>query len=362
MNEEITKTTANKLGKAFDSIIDPLHQRISNPFIASFLISWVIFNWKTIVFLIFSSQSIENKFEFISHSFYGNEWYGTKNILLYFIFPLVISFLYLLLLPRLENIFDDLNKGPKIKKSDSIKDINLKILENRKAYAQTQAEIENIRADYLKVQGLNQNIEALNAELDLRNTTIEKNESQIRSQSNELEELNLTLERIKTENDKLKNESENLRDSVGNYGVFKSEVEEIIRTLAQLVPFNSRIVLKKIIDKVDTLNDLKEDQKYLIKDAIAIGDSQRHHLMKKYELLIIGELRNKDKEFIESTITLFWGDDLNIRENQNSTFFVFKSDLTLKENKIENFIHLIDPNLKIELLDNIIEPISLYNL
>jgi hypothetical protein len=43
------------------SIFKSTQERIKNPFVGAFMTSWVLFNWKPILFLVFSVTSIEYK-------------------------------------------------------------------------------------------------------------------------------------------------------------------------------------------------------------------------------------------------------------------------------------------------------------
>ncbi len=83
-----------------------LKDRASNPFISSFIISWIIFNWKIVVGLLFykipelKADHYASYFDLISKN-----TVLTQNIL----YPLISSFLYTFLFPIFRNIISAFN-------------------------------------------------------------------------------------------------------------------------------------------------------------------------------------------------------------------------------------------------------------
>src|SRR5690606_18412410 len=100
MSEKVIKPITTKVGKLVDTIIDPINARLSNPLIGSFTISFIILNWKPILYLVFGDHTILTKYEYISEKFYGS---GLCNWSMYLFVPLAMSLAYVLALPRLEN-------------------------------------------------------------------------------------------------------------------------------------------------------------------------------------------------------------------------------------------------------------------
>ena len=52
--------------KFLDSFSTLVDEKLKNPFINTFLISWSVFNWKPIFYLIFSNDSAEKKISVIT--------------------------------------------------------------------------------------------------------------------------------------------------------------------------------------------------------------------------------------------------------------------------------------------------------
>ena len=60
--EKITETVTRLSDEAGRIVLD----RFKNPYILTFLISWIFFNWRPISFFILSSEKVETKIKFIN--------------------------------------------------------------------------------------------------------------------------------------------------------------------------------------------------------------------------------------------------------------------------------------------------------
>ncbi|HHG8599742.1 hypothetical protein [Morganella morganii] len=73
----------------FKCTSETMIERVKNPIVGSFIFSWLFFNWKIILILLFSDKEIDDKINSISALISYES----------FIFPLVFAFLYSWLLP-----------------------------------------------------------------------------------------------------------------------------------------------------------------------------------------------------------------------------------------------------------------------
>ena len=89
------------------SFLEVSKERIKNPIIGTFLISWVAINWRLIAILIFSNNSIENRID------YAEECY--VDISTYFIIPLLVTLLYVIVLPYFTWGVEELIKSQRLK-------------------------------------------------------------------------------------------------------------------------------------------------------------------------------------------------------------------------------------------------------
>lgn len=80
------------------SILKNTEDRIKNPFIGAFLTSWILFNWRPILFLIFSDKKIEQRIIYITKNF--------NDTVFYFWAPLLAAVFYIGILPYINYGFE----------------------------------------------------------------------------------------------------------------------------------------------------------------------------------------------------------------------------------------------------------------
>lgn len=95
--------TLNFLGDLFNSLKTTLSERTKSYYIGSFIFSWVTFNWRIPLILLFSSKDIESKINYISDTI------NINNTLWY---PAVMSLVLSILLPCINMIVSLLQKWP----------------------------------------------------------------------------------------------------------------------------------------------------------------------------------------------------------------------------------------------------------
>lgn len=217
MSTKVDETLSSKLGRAIDSFMNPINQRMSNPLIGSFIISWAVLNWQPIIFFILSKQNVEGKILHIKDFFYNDNWlwgYGFHNWCMYFLFPLLVSCLYVWLIPRLENLVDMVNKDPidsKIERKHNEKISNYKKL---KEIATEDARVEEAKSQFKTLEEKNKEITFLNDQVEsLREQEITYKQ-QAASFINNLNESNNENTVLKSENIQLKNSYTNFPDVI----------------------------------------------------------------------------------------------------------------------------------------------------
>lgn len=82
------------------SILNTLNERISSPLIGGYIISWILWNNKT-VFVLLSTKSVEEKFYFINYSIYHD---NLHFILSGLITPLMFSLAFIFIFPYPEKV------------------------------------------------------------------------------------------------------------------------------------------------------------------------------------------------------------------------------------------------------------------
>lgn len=140
-----------------NSILDSTKDRLKNPLLGAFVFSWLIFNWKPLLYILFSNTSIENKIDFIAEcycSINDNFW-----------FPLMFSIFYIIMFPYILWGFDKLSSKAIIGRKDNILNLNISDIKNQQKIAFEESELENIKASYRDKADLNKKIEILNNQL-----------------------------------------------------------------------------------------------------------------------------------------------------------------------------------------------------
>ncbi len=126
-----------------NTIFQTSKERLKNPFIGSFILSWCIFNWKAILIIVFSAKTIEQKIDLVSNNYFD------INLLLWF--PIIMALLYVLVLPYISLIFDKAVLFAKKYRNNEM--YNDKIEDVKRKYKLTQEELkyEKIKINYDKI-------------------------------------------------------------------------------------------------------------------------------------------------------------------------------------------------------------------
>lgn len=157
-------------------------ERISNPIIGTFFISWTAFNWKPIIFLLTSDQKIEDKINYIDSNF--STMY---NLLLY---PLITVLIYILVIPYVNLLFEYLLEFSRIKRNFISISKQKQIIDNKKELAIEEIKLEEAQRDFKERKHQNNLIEDLHKSIQAKE-----------------EQLLIERERFNELNNKIKNES-----------------------------------------------------------------------------------------------------------------------------------------------------------
>lgn len=157
------------------SILSTSKDRITNPIIGTFLISWTAFNWKPIIFILTSNQKIEDKINYIDNNFYS-----LNNLLS---FPLIAVVIYILVIPYTNLLFEYLLEFSRIKRNSILISKQKQIIENKKELAIEEIKLEEAQTEYKERKNQNKLIE------DLQKSILDK-EEQILIERERFNELN----------------------------------------------------------------------------------------------------------------------------------------------------------------------------
>lgn len=207
------------------SVFRTTEERVKNPFIGAFITSWVLFNWKPILFILFSAKNIEEKITFI------NENFSDLKLLIWF--PLLAVFFYILLLPYLNLLFDILLKYSLFKRNEIVINKQKQIIDNQKQIAIEEIKLEEAKTEYRERNTHNKLVE----DLQKRNIDLE-------SEFNKEKELSRAfIEGLRNE---LKDREKKMKEEFTYFEKRYSESQKIISELN-----------KKIIDRDKDIQSLQ---------------------------------------------------------------------------------------------------------
>lgn len=140
----------------FQSIYDSYTDRIKSPFIGSFILSFVIFNWRAFAILFYSEWPIHCRIEWVEEKYcvLENFWY-----------PVFISLFYILILPYINLGFERLLSMYTNKKQLKINFKRNANLIRQKGEAAILKEIADIEAGTSQINDLKEKIDTLQHEL-----------------------------------------------------------------------------------------------------------------------------------------------------------------------------------------------------
>jgi len=267
------------------SLLESSKERLKNPWLSSFIISWAVFNWKPISYFIYSDKSIEKILEgipnYISDSYY---WFFG------FVGPLIVSLFYVLILPRIMIKFDFWLKSPvKTRKDNVIQQLKDDIIGKQKL-ATEEVELENIRAKYKDKADLNIQIEKLGSDLKSKHVLIE--------------ELQAEIMQLRNENLQIEDSGRTVNDSIAHLSKWDNEYLDFQKT--EIFKYFKQVGLS-----IRNNNGFPNDISDIIKEKFIYKG-------------IIKEFRNEEYQIASEMFTElgahFWGlyvDALPITEKQS---------------------------------------------
>uniref|UniRef100_F4C457 Uncharacterized protein n=1 Tax=Sphingobacterium sp. (strain 21) TaxID=743722 RepID=F4C457_SPHS2 len=183
-----------------DIFLSTYRERIKHPVIGPFLLSMVVFNWKAIVILVFSSNSIEDRIVFI------------ENYYLYFwtalLFSVIVTVIYVLGVPYLTLGLDYLlTRGRENARKRRLKQKE-NDLDDQQEIETKKIRLEKTKAELLNAENVNATVQSLQLQVKERDEKLAQqidrfNEEVLRNR----EEIALLTERYRTELESAKTRS-----------------------------------------------------------------------------------------------------------------------------------------------------------
>lgn len=338
----------NFLGDLFNSLKTTLSERTKSYYIGSFIFSWVTFNWRIPLILLFSSKDIESKINYISDTI------NINNTLWY---PAVMSLVLSILLPCINMIVSLLQKWPN------------RLVRNITTSQKQEQYQDDIVTEALRAQkDMAYQKKTVSESLEVQNL-----QAQIQESKNISEKLQNEIDRLTGELENKELESGSLLEKIEEIeteAMFKdSKIESLTKDLGKannsLTDSNERLtdILKenksyegRITRWKEELNKYREERSHLYKEIPVLfsvsNETKTYELnLKAISAIRIGmEYLQKNRPLsIESKITpsqnkllreVLWGWD-EIKDNAHQVSNSTSIPLTIHEHNLSKHE---DPN------------------
>jgi hypothetical protein len=168
------------------SFFDASRERIKNPLIGTFIISWIAINWRPIMILLFSEQKVENRIDYIIEQY--------SSIQTYFIIPFGIALIYVIILPYFMWAVDELIRKSTIGRKKNLLKQTIYDYEGKHQIAIAESKLEDLKAIVRDKADFNNQIEQLRNQLDERDETLQIQQMEIDQYKKELNEFKNSAE------------------------------------------------------------------------------------------------------------------------------------------------------------------------
>lgn len=173
------------------SFFDASRERIKNPLIGTFIISWIAINWRPIMILLFSEQKIENRIDYIIACY--------SSFQTYFLIPFLIALIYVIILPYFMWAVDELIRKSTIGRKKNLLKQTIYDYEGKHQIAIAESKLEDLKASYRDKADFNNQIEQLRNQLDEREETLQIQKMEIEQYNKDLAELKNSTEQNTSE-------------------------------------------------------------------------------------------------------------------------------------------------------------------
>lgn len=184
----------------FKSLFNSSRERVKNPLIGSFVLSWLVFNWDSVLTLIYSKKSIEERIKGVR---------PTEGICeLGFWIPLGMSLIYVFLIPYIMHFVDTLTLDSFNRRKKLAYEKRMTELELSQEVVKQEVELEKLRVEFKDVTQLNKENESLKKELTILEQEAKNSKEGFTDLANENSRLSSELKRAIEVSEKGKSSSD----------------------------------------------------------------------------------------------------------------------------------------------------------
>lgn len=174
------------------SFIETSKERLKNPFVGAFILSFIAINWRPFWIVLFSDVNVEDRIIYVQ-DFYMTAEYGL-------VYPLVVALFYVIALPYITWGLELLvNKSVVERKKMSI-GRQVQDIIGKQQLAIEEAKLEDAKASFRDKADLNKRIEQLQKQLDKRDELINSLNNELSSLREDYEVMSLSVPSNSEEN------------------------------------------------------------------------------------------------------------------------------------------------------------------
>lgn len=187
----------NSIKEFCSSIYQSSSERMKSPIIGTYVLSFIIVNWRAFLVLIFSNSTIENRIKLVDVT-----WYNSKAIWL----PGIITGIYIFIIPYAHLLIDKFLSW--YRKYEIIKEHEARktLLINQASEASLERQVADAKAGTSEINDLQEKVQVLTTQnqilssqsttqIENHNRTLEENKNKIRQLNEELTSKNKELEK-----------------------------------------------------------------------------------------------------------------------------------------------------------------------
>lgn len=175
----------------FSDLLENFKERIRNPLLIAFAISWSVSNWEVVIVLFKfngSANDVILNLRLLNHNAWELFWR-----------PFLFSIGYVALAPFIAFAFQWLSKWPKQWISELSHDREMNSLGNKVKRKQEQIKLEKAESEFNEIKELNEKIEQLNAEVETHKNLSENLHSEIDTYEEKYSDINNELLTVQKE-------------------------------------------------------------------------------------------------------------------------------------------------------------------
>ncbi|WP_343687851.1 hypothetical protein [Chryseobacterium gleum] len=246
------------------TILKSTEDRIKNPFIGTFITSWIIFNWKPILFIIFSDKGVEDKIDFIKDNY--------NDIWCYLWLPLISAVFYIAILPYISFVFEYVTKFSHGLRNKVNLEARNATLELQIGVAQNEIKLEEEKTTFRERNNHNLMVESLQTQNKILSETLEESNK-------------INLESITDLQRQSENTIKDLRNIIDNNKIeLASTIEKLNNETEKALELNARL------EAIGIRNDKNFNEASQLRHQLNIQKFINHRLKNPIEKVInVGE-------------------------------------------------------------------------